>query len=477
MKIYFFSLLFMFCSDLFAENRIVYLGAGGEEEGTKTTIFDGGAKIFAKFNERVKNNYKTAVAFDGGHSESEKIVKYDFKNADFKGSFSAENYNKTISDIIKKIKSNPPKISANDKVMVFIDTHGAEKEPNQKTHSVSLAGAQIKSFNSGSLPEESINLDSLSELASLAKEKNIKLAIIDGSCHSGNTLKLANDNTCVISGSLPNQYATDFTEFLAKKFQPGKSIEQAFIEARLEADGTPFPMISSPYGKKVQEDFAVFFPYLYYHNEQEGLDKIDHYLEINSTQNLMCKREHEFKELNNILKFYSKFRDEHNEIFIDFDVRELKSNIEKYKTIQDKYLSKFNSFESINTELDTKINYSVGNSSIEYTNRELLKTNFKELVDNAKADAGKTRDRGQKKTYFEYAALYSKCDQAKNNLLKMNSFKSYSSTIEDIKHDEELSENIAAKIGLELKKVYQAYYKFLQKNSNLGKNPCADFVI
>ena len=107
----------------------------------------------------------------------------------------------------------------------------------------------------------------------------------------------------------------------------------------------------------------------------------------------------------------------------------------------------------------------------------MLKTNFKELIDNAKYDAGKTRDRAQKKTYFEYAALYSKCDLAKNKLLKMNSFKSYSSTIEEIKHDEALSENMAAKIGLDLKKVYQAYYKFLQKNAKLGKNPCADFII
>jgi hypothetical protein len=102
----------------------------------------------------------------------------------------------------------------------------------------------------------------------------VKLAVIDLSCHSGNTLNLAKQypNTCVISSTGPDHYAygggiANFAGRFNAALTPGKSLEAVFLEARENYADFGFPMISSPQGGEVQARlYEAISPYMYYYN-------------------------------------------------------------------------------------------------------------------------------------------------------------------------------------------------------------------
>ena len=476
-KAFIFTFIFLTHSLLAQENQIVLLGAGGEEEGKTSTIFDNSARLLARYYNKNTSSYQAMVSYNGGHANTEKIVKNDFNKANLKTSFTPEGYQKVMNELIAKIKSNPPKIGAGNQIMIFIDSHGAEKMERETSHSISMAYSPMEDMNTGSDKKGGmLNLDVLKEITALAKEKNIKLAIIDGSCHSGNTLSLANENTCVISGSAANQFATDFTDFLVKEFSPGRSLEDAFIKARAKADGVPFPMISSPAGIDVQEKMQNFIPYLFYHENDEELDKIDKHLKENGNSLGMCKKEAEFGELKGFLDFMRDFKQfQRNKNPNELD--RLKANIEKYKKVQMNYLKDFAKYSIPDAELDKITNFTSGDFSKDYTNGELLETDFKALIDNAKEDESKAKTDEDKKTYQHFAKIYSDASSKKNDLLKNETYKKRFQIYERIKEDKNLSESVARTISVDLKKVYEAYYKEQMMRQKDKSNPCAEFKL
>jgi hypothetical protein len=459
------------------ENQIVLLGAGGEEEGKASTIFDNSARLLSRYYNKNSSSYQAMVSYNGGHANTEKIVKNDFNKASVRTSFTPEGYQKVMNELLAKIKSNPPKIGAGNQIMIFIDSHGAEKLDGEASHSISMAYSPMEDMNSGSSKKGGmLNLDVLKEITDLAKEKNINLAIIDGSCHSGNTLSLANDITCVISGSAANQFATDFTDFLVKEFTPGRSLEDAFIKARAKADGVPFPMISSPAGSDVQEKMQNFMPYLFYHENEEELDKIDKHLKENGNAIGICKKEMEFGELRGFLDFmrdFKRFQSNKNPNELD----RLKANIEKYKKVQMSYLRELDKYSVPDAEMDRKTNFTSGDFSKDYTNGELIETDFKSLIDNAKEDEQKAKTEEDKNTYKHFANIYTDANKKKNELLKNETFKKRFQIYERIKLDKNLSESVARTISVDLKKVYEAYYKDQMMRQRDKPNPCANFKL
>src|SRR5690606_31490044 len=112
----------------------------------------------------------------------------------------------------------------------------AEPTPSSRTHQISAGGraTNLLSLAGGSR----VNLDRLENLARMAQEKNIKLAILDFSCHSGASLSLANSSTCVIAATGPHSFAyggassATFSNAFVNRMAPGKNLEEIYLEAR-----------------------------------------------------------------------------------------------------------------------------------------------------------------------------------------------------------------------------------------------------
>ena len=462
------------------ENNFIYMGAGGEDSGKEDTIFDDGAKEMVKAFSQMRSSYKATIAFNGGHSKTEGIINKGFAGNDIRNGFSSTNYNGIIQDLIAKINQKPPAIGPGDKVMLMIDTHGAENNLHQTTHNICLAtGKGIENFNTGSSDEQdNVNLDSLRELTNLAQKKKIKLAIIDGSCHSGNTLGIANDNTCVISASAPNQYATGFTDSFAREIKPGLSLEDIYLNARKVSDGVPFPMISSPIGKKVQKDLAGILPFLLYHDESEGLNKIDKYLENTASNEMICKREQEFTELFDLIKIIEHLKGKSSVEAKNIHFDQLRKKIKAYKNIQDRYLNKIKSLKISSDELDEETPILSANGDVyNYSKRELLTTDFSAAIKQAQKSAILSKNNEDADKYKDKVSLYLKCNEAKANLLNSKKYKEYQKVLKDISVDTNLVETKAREIADETNKVYNLYYHHLQDQFKSVPNPCADFKI
>lgn len=462
-----------------AKNNIVYLGAGGEDANKEDTIFDDGAVLFGKFYSKVKTNYDTIVAFNGGHKKTEAIIKKGFNGAKIEKSFDKKTYDKIIADLKNKLSKDPPDIKPGEKIMLFIDTHGSAKNDNQLAHNVSLAGGAIEDYNAGSSPEDSLDLSSLKELTELAEKKNVNMAIIDGSCHSGNTLALANSKTCVISGSLPNQYATDLTNFLAQKMRSGISIEEAFIQARAEADGTPFPMISSPAGMKVQNDLKGIIPFLFYHEKIDdnfALDKIDNYFIAEANSNNDCKRNTETDELFRMLDFIKELNKKlKGKSQINFQA--LKTKVKNYKEIHDSYISKIRATKITTSFLNESIEVNTEGLKQRVTRKDILATDYPGMIADKKADIAKMSDPKEMAHHTRYLKFYEKLNEEKTKLIANSKVTEYQQLIESIKKDERLFPDSFAKIGEEMRKVYTNYYRQTAKEMSEVSNPCTDFKI
>ena len=65
----------------------------------------------------------------------------------------------------------------------------------------------------------------------------------------------------------------------------------------------------------------------------------------------------------------------------------------------------------------------------------------------------------------------------RNELLKNETYKKRYQVYEKIKTDKNLSENVARKISVDLKKVYEAYYTDQMNKAKPKSNPCADFKL
>ena len=359
-----------------AENHLLMLGGGGEPRND-TTVFDDGLIDFSR--NLKSSNWKYEVSFNGGHQETEKILRKHYsQSVKPTTNFTQKNFLNLIASYKNKILSG--EIKSGDQLMIIISTHGAEASKNEATHSIALSGGAATDLNN--LAGASLaSLDTLEELVKLTNARGIKLGIIDLSCHSGATLALKKNapNTCIVSASGPNHYGFAgpgaFTNLFLRDLKPGVSLEDAFLKARRETIESSFPMISTSEGNQIVNDvYPGITPYLYYY--QKNTDKLTPYILENDGLAQICKREHDFKQLiSQIDKLNSIVSTNRN----SFNADKLKSPLSEYKKNQDNLFT--TSIEMGSLKLDNVENFSVPLNSKDLLSRIKIKYTWKELLE------------------------------------------------------------------------------------------------
>ncbi len=340
-------------------NNLVWLGGGGEPK-KDTTIFDPTLRELAQAKQRT--DLKLDIVFDGGHSETKKIISNEIKVPS--KDFTAKNYEETIKGYLDKIKKG--EIKKGEQLIVVMDTHGGDQTAsrtgaeNHKTHSIALAGGEIKDFTKIT-GERSTSMDKMLELTKVAKEFGVRLGIVDLSCHSGHSLSLANENTCVITSTGPNHFAyTTFANEFTKQIQKGKSLEDVFLDARKNSSDASFPMISNKTGKILNEKFyAPFSDYLHFKYD-DSADKLTPLLFNLAQEDRLCKREESFQQLLKDIEQLEKITGSLKSKYAGEE--DLVEELKKYKKIQDQLalkikqlgFDKVNKVESISYSIKTK---------------------------------------------------------------------------------------------------------------------------
>jgi hypothetical protein len=480
--------LIILSPNVLAKDTMLFIGGGGEPLDANETQFDATLEGVGEFQSKNRDSYAATVSFNGGHSKTEKRIKKYFVSSEIVPNFTAANYNKLIEDTIKKLSANPPQIRAGEKILIFIDSHGTEKQ-GEKTHSIAVAKSAMTNMNSGGTAV--VNLDRLQALADLAEKNNVKMGIIDGSCHSGNSLILANSKTCVIAGSGPNHYSyADFTKNYAEKMKKGKNLEEIFHEAREANGGKGFPMISSPAGMAAQEELYPYLtPYMYYHDEYRGLslDKIDSYLRATTPPELMCVRDRDYAKLEALVKLIedlSKVAKASGEQAKSVNLSGLEKQIAEYKKTQDEYLRKLNQLDLSKMDQKEIINTEAFKTTKNgFTHRELLSTNFdyyiKEKEDLIRNPSMSEAKRKQARDLIEY---YKAAKVTRERVIRENpQYAEQEKIIAGLKEDNDVGYNVAIKIMKEAHEAYNALYKIRESEMvKQGKglpNPCKDFVL
>jgi hypothetical protein len=168
-----------------------------------------------------------------------------------------------IGDYVKKIQKDLAngKIKPGEQVMLQIYTHGAPNKGNEKSHRLN-----IKS--------EDNNMDDMIPLIRQLEEAGVKVALLDGSCFSGNSLSLSTPKTCVISSQSAAfeasaaggaEHATFMDLFWHQRLAHGPStVSDTFFSTRDEARTVnnlknDRPEISEPFYMAIREDFNKWF--------------------------------------------------------------------------------------------------------------------------------------------------------------------------------------------------------------------------
>lgn len=486
MKITLLLALTILSTNIFAKDTILFIGGGGEPLDANETQFDNTLEAMGEFQSENRDSYAATVSFNGGHSKTEKIINKYFVSSEIVPNFTAANYNKVIEDTIKKLSSNPPQIRAGEKILIFIDSHGTEKQ-GEKTHSIAVARSAMTNLNSGGT--EVVNLDRLKALTDLAEKKNVKMGIIDGSCHSGNSLLLANSKTCVITGSGPDHYSyADFTKYYAQKMQKGKNLEDLFHEAREANGGKGFPMISSPAGIAAQEELYPYLtPYMYYHDEYGGLslDKLDTYLKATNSAELVCVRNRDYVKMGALIKLIENLsKVEKASGGKSVNLSGLEKRLAEYKQTQDEYLkrlhqldlSKMNKKEIIKTDF-----YNTDKNG--YTHLELLRNDFDFLIKNKEEllrdPSTSELKRKQAINLIEY---YKAAKVTRDRVIRENpQYAEQDKVIASLKNNNDVGYNVATRIMKEAHEAYSALYNIREsemvRQGKTPPNPCKDFVL
>ena len=459
------------------DNQLVIMGGGGEPIAAPTTQFDESLNGLGEFYKNNKNKYETTINFNGGHSVTESLIKNNFSDAKIVDYFTPMNYGSVLDDTLEKMKNMPE----GKKVILFINSHGTEK--SGKTHSIATSAAAVVSMNTGS-GEGLVSLDRLSELSEVAKKNNLKLFILDGSCHSGNTLEVANSNTCVITASGTDHYGySNFADNFAKYMKAGKNLEEVFFDTRKSVEGQGFPMISTEAGVMIKEDiYPLLTPYMYFHDEYRGLpmDKIDTYLKNSAKRNLVCERNRDFEKLEELLYLIN---DVDKVSLKNTDVRPLLQKLREYKKTQDAYLEELMALDlpDLNTkELISTPDFPSGNY---YTHKELLSTDYiyfshekqKQLENSMLNKSAIAKIESMRVFYLEANRVKLELSKKYPQYVKQEAI------IARLKNDEKVSIQIASDITKEAQAAYMKLYslkeKELEKGSDKKPNPCKDFIL
>jgi hypothetical protein len=471
--------LYIYSLSIFATETLL-LGGGGDPAGAKT-IFDDSLRSLAKKKSDLKLNINSY--FNGGHSETEKILSSDVRVNN--QAFTSKNYAAAVENYIKKIESG--EIKPGEKLLVIVDTHGAEKTMGNKTHSIAMSGTEISSYDN--LGSQNDSIDKLFDLSKIAEDKGIKLAILDFSCHSGNSLSLANKNTCVISSSGPKHYGySNFPSTFYENMVPGKNLEEVFLQTRMNYSAPSFPMISTKAGQEVnQEIYELISPYINIVTENGAADKITPYLNSIFEGSNLCKRENDYSQLLKKIEGFQKIsgvlRSRYNG-GIDL-VEELKS----FKALQDSYIKKL---EESGLPLLNKVEtISYGQASNDGRSKKKSgpleeQLSWKEIVtqypmssrDYFQSELNKTRDPKERKDLKNTIDKFTQIDLKRQEILKkFPQIAQSNKSLGSLKSEHQKIWEKASKVSELANKYYDNLYREKSKTSNGESNPCRDFTL
>src|SRR5665648_109207 len=139
-----FVLFFAFSAKILATDHLMFIGAGGEDAKKDSTIFDTAIVKMGKYVNQSKG-LKVDIALNGGHAKTEAIINQFFFNAETKSKFQASDYQRLIKSYKTKLEKN--EMVAGDQLMIYIDTHGAQKQKGDTTHSVATTGGSVSNFD------------------------------------------------------------------------------------------------------------------------------------------------------------------------------------------------------------------------------------------------------------------------------------------------------------------------------------------
>jgi hypothetical protein len=484
----FFILLYVSTTAVYSnEKQLYFFGGGGEPDGD-STIFDDDIDAISQYVNSADSAWKVHYTFNGGHEKTEKKLNAKLKNAKSFGRFNQSHFEETIKDIEKKIESS--ELKSGDQLILMMDTHGSRNSPKEKSHLVS-ASPNEDEFKKSPLTTTKVSMDKFETITLLAQKKGLKLALIDLSCFSGNTLKISNKDVCVISGSGENQYGysepsdspknafTTFEGRFLNGMKKGENLENLFLKSRLGSRWQDFPMISTDVGKQVNDlIYKILSPYFIY-NDKKIFEFSQSYDSKNEPEAL-CKTEGEYSEVKKRIKEISEL----------YSIPKNMMNFTKLEMALDAYRAYQVEFENVFGESLKAVNEIKGIILRDYPNQAKLFDNeegvsilyltsqreksmkyFQELM---KKDKNNWFNSSYQQAYNTLALkneiikkIFPKVStDAKEKLKKFDQFYHYSAKTE------KLADNVATEAKYFYDKIYRA-----QVLKGLENNPCKDFVL
>ncbi len=475
--------LLIFSNQVLAERSIAIIGGGGEPRNLDKTIFDSTFNSMDEFLQ--ENKWSSTISFDGGHSQSEALLSTKFPDVMRKSTFTANNFKAIIKNYENQIKTG--KLKEGDQLMIMISSHGAINDTSELTHHISVGPSASKENLNDKQEATMVSLDVLKDLTKLAADNKIKLAILDFSCHSGNSIPLSNDTTCVISSSGTNHFGytgtTAFPNNFVAKMKAGKTLEDVFLQARKVTTDQSFPMISTSTGRAINRDFyPMITPYLYYYEADPLSDKMNNYLLDAATINGQCVRQNQYA---NLLKQFDTLKaisalNMTNNIP---NINRLISLVADYKSKQDQYINMLNSWGVPELERkETFVGIAQNGKTVikmehSFTWKEILEADFIQAIINLKASRAKYKKPADYLDYDASIEMHSKMLAKQQEILsRYPNLREYKNKFKEKLATMEGTEKIATQIATEERKLYDLMYTDLGPQTK-EKNPCKDFVL
>jgi hypothetical protein len=373
--------------------------------------------------------------------------------------------------------------------LIYIDSHGATKKPAEETHQISLGKSPLQNYES--LGSDAVSLDQLKTLSRIANEKGIKLGILDLSCHSGNTLALKNENTCIISSAGPDHYgyggnSQTFSSRLLNAMTKGRSLEEAYLDVRGQFQDTSFPMISSPVGVDVQNElYPLAGPYLYYFDTHAN--KLRGHIEETATKEQMCRDEESFKKINKLIEQIQDISQFSKMSLRAGQAEGLKRNLETYykyqKSIKEtliaggkEYLSRRENFCKQYMETLKSGKKVSKKSCLNYSWEQLATIDYDAMIRYWTKDLKRLKGN-------ELAEALATLEVIKTAKVRSDEIKKQYPGVKDLKNiydqldnKEQKSTTLAYDIAKDMQSLYVDLYK-LKANKDTRPNPCKDFKI
>lgn len=175
-------------------------------------------------------------------------------------SFSQKNFRNKLIDLKKNILSG--NVVTGDQILLVIDAHGRIR-----------SGQYLISTVDGWM---SIDKE-LTDLVKASESRNVKLAIVNLSCYSGQIQKLGSEKTCVISTSRPDNvsFSNDGEKILGE-LKSHENLEEAYLTARAGESALSQPLISTSEGRRTSEALQPLKDYFQYKlmlDKNYGLNK------------------------------------------------------------------------------------------------------------------------------------------------------------------------------------------------------------